>query len=310
MRTNIIIKKKHLSLERKKRIVGFAFVSPFILGTLVFFLYPIAYSIFISFQSFTAGGSIRDMKFNGLGHYLYAFTVDTQFLPKFIQVLRDTLINSPLIVVFALILAICLNKKFAGRSLFRTILILPFLLGTGLIFRYLLYSGETEEVLKIARGIAMPHEFVVYLGEDVAKIISLFLNQMTVVFWKSGLQILLFLSGLQNISPSLYESAKCDAATEWEMLWYITTPMLTPIIIINFIYTIIDSFADSNNAIMQYFNLQAFEFVKFDYASAISWIYFTTVFIFIGIVYAILHRFSTTNTETKPISTRRKEQIL
>lgn len=284
-----------LSMERKRSFIGVIFVSPFILGTLIFFAYPLIFSIFMSFCRFDSGASLSNLTFHGFNHYLHAFAIDVEFVPKFLEVLRNTMINSPLIVVFSLILAICLNKKFVGRSVFRTIMILPFLLGSGLIFRYLLYSGATEDALKLTRGIRMPSGFITYLGENISSIISLFLDHITLVFWKSGLQILLFLSGLQSVSPSLYESARCDSATEWEMLWYITIPMMSPIIVVNFMYTIIDSFTDSNNSMMRYFNLQAFGYIKFDYASAISWIYFSVVFLILGLAFLFMRRFSGMN---------------
>ncbi len=298
-------KRRGMTMERKRRLMGVVFVSPYIVGTLVFFLYPVAFSILLSFSNFQAGGSFSTMTFNGLGHYIYALTQDTNFVPKFLEVLRDTVINTPLIVVFSLILAICLNKQFAGRSVFRTIFILPFVLGSGLIFKYLLFSGATEEALELSRGIELPTLFRTYMGDDIAKIIGIFLNQMTLVFWKSGLQILLFLSGLQSISKSLYESARCDGATEWEMLWYITVPALSPVIMVSFIYTIIDSFSDSNNSVMEYFSLQAFEFIKFDYASAISWMYFLIVFLFIGLAFLLLRTF-TGSADPKPQKKRRR----
>lgn len=127
--------------------------------------------------------------------------------------------------------------------------------------------------MRVARGILFPQDAVFYLGPRVFGIINGFLNRITIVLWRLGVQVLLYLSGLQGISPFLYESAKVDGATEWEMFWKITLPMMSPVILLNIVYTMIDSFVDINNPILAYFNEQAFEQLNFDYAAALTWIY-------------------------------------
>lgn len=285
------MKIRSISIEKRKKIYGYFFVAPCIIGILVFFAYPLIHSLILSFSTYEGLAQFQNIQLTGLDNYVEAFTIDVNFMPNFIIVVRDTFINTPLIIVFSLILAICISKNIRGRGLFRVIFFLPFLLGSGLIYQYLLFSGATQETMEMVRGIVVPSEVGLYFGPTVERILSEFLSRITVALWKSGLQILLFLAALQSIPKSLYESAKCDSANEWEVFWFITVPMLTPIILVNTIYTIIDSFNDINNPLMNYFMLTAFTFMRFDYAAALSWIYFIFVFLVILLVFAGMKRF-------------------
>jgi len=265
---------------------AYVFVSPFILGVVMFFAYPLLTSIRLSFSEVVSfQGWV--MEWRGLEHYRRAFVIDVQFIPLFVNAVRFTLINTPLIVVFALIFAIILNKNLKLKGFFRVVFFLPFLLGAGYILEALLGQGVNEQSMRVARGILFPQEVVYYLGPRVYGTINDFLNRITIVLWRLGVQVLLYLSGLQGISPHLYESAKVDGATEWEMFWKITLPMMSPVILLNLVYTMIDSFVDINNPILAYFNEQAFTNLNFDYAAALTWIYALFILAVLGIVFAI-----------------------
>jgi len=285
------VKIKRISIEKRKKIYGYIFVAPCIIGILLFFAYPLIHSFILSCSQYEGLAQFQNIRWVGINNYVEAFTIDVNFMPRFIIIIRDTLINTPLIVIFSLILAICISKKIKGRGFFRITFFLPFLLGAGLIYQYLLFSGSTQETMELVRGIAVPSEIGLYFGPTVERFLSEFLSRITVALWKSGLQILLFLAALQSIPNSLYESAKCDAANEWEAFWFITVPMLSPIILVNTVYTIIDSFNDINNPIMNYFMVVAFNLMRFDYAAALSWIYFIFVFAVILLVFAGMKRF-------------------
>jgi len=282
--------RREMSIEKRKKVYGYIFTSPFILGSLLFFAYPIIMSLVFSFSQYKNLANINEMKFIGLANYIEAFFVNVNFVPAFLTVIRDTLLNTPLIVLFSLFLAFCLNKEMRGRVVYRTLLFLPFILGSGLIFKYLMFTGDTETTMELINGIATPSVIQSMFGPKVSNLFSVFFSRITIVLWKSGLQILLFLSALQNISPSLYESAKCDSATEWEIFWHITIPMVSPMILINIVYTIIDSFSDVNNKVMLYFEQVAFSSLRFDFAAAMSWIYFLFIMLLISLVFLIMRR--------------------
>lgn len=107
--------------------------------------------------------------------------------------------------------------------------------------------------------------------------------------WKAGLQIVLFIAGLQTIPAQLYEAAQVEGATGWESFWKITFPMITPMLMVNLIYTIIDNFTDYSNVVMKYI-LNFGRQLDFVYSAALSWIYFVLVFVIVGVVYAVLNR--------------------
>lgn len=118
-----------------------------------------------------------------------------------------------------------------------------------------------------------------------------FADQLLLVMWDSGVQILIFLAGLQTISPSLYEAAKCDGATKWESFWKITFPMLMPMIFVNTLYSIVNSFTNPNNFMMNHIISNVFG-ANGDYAygSAMGWIYFVLIFIIIGFTFLLFRR--------------------
>ncbi len=267
------------------------FVSPFIAGTAAFFLYPIIFSLYISFGEYTIVKEGFEFEYIGITNYLSAFIEDTSFTLIFKSVVNDNLINTPLIIIFSLTIAILLNKKFKGRGVYRTFFFLPFLLGTGYVMQQLLGMEVGTQAMGMARGILLPDTVREFLGSALTRAAGEFLDRITYVFWRSGVQIIIFLSGLLNINSSLYESAHVDGATEWEMLWKITLPMVSPITLLVVIYTVIDSFSDPGNPMVSYFFTTAFREQRFSYSSAMSWIYFAFIIVFLGIIFAAIKGF-------------------
>jgi ABC-type sugar transport system permease subunit len=282
--------KRRLSYERRRWIEGYVFVLPYIIGIIVLFAFPVFTSIRISLSDIVRFGGFK-MRWLGFDHYQQAFVWDVNFIPNFVQAVGFTLINAPLIVVFSLIFAVLLNKDLRLKGFFRTVFFLPFLLGTGYIMDQLLGQGVDEQSVQVARGILFPDEVILYLGPRVYSSINGFLNRITIVLWRQGVQVLLFLSGLQGIPVHLYESAKVDGATEWEMFWKITLPMISPVIVLTIVYTIIDSFVDIGNPLLEYIYNAAFRNTQFEYSAAMSWIYAAFVFLVLGVVFLLSRRF-------------------
>lgn len=278
-----------ISMQARHIMEAYALISPFLIGFIMFFAFPLATSFRLSFSSLVKLTGFQ-MEWLGFDNYLRAFVWDLSFIPMFIRVVRDTFINTPLIIVFSLIIAIIVNRKIRFRTFFRAVFFLPFLLGAGYIMQQLLGIGVDEKAMSLARGILIPDELLQYMGPGVINTVGEFLSRITTVLWKSGVQILLFLSSLQTIPKSLYESSKCDGATEWEMFWMITLPMVAPVILLNIVYTIIDSFTDITNPIVEYMNELGFTGSQFPYAAAIGWIYFVFVMMVIFLIFKSMKR--------------------
>lgn len=270
--------KLRLNSRQRNILEAYMFISPWILGMLLFFVNPILQSFKLSFSKITKLNGFV-MEWAGTVNYEKAFLWDVKFIPMFIQTVIDTVINTPLTLVFSLFIAMLINRPIKFRSFFRTTFFLPVLLGTGFVMQMVLGLGVGSDASSVVNGIELPRTFAIYLGSEFSAIVSLLLERLTLILWKSGVQIILFLAGLQGISSSLYEAAKCDGATNWEMFWKITLPMISPVILLNFIYTMIDSFTDSNNSIVTYILTTSFDNNQFEYGAAMSWLYFLFIFV-------------------------------
>ena len=283
--------KKKMSISKKNVLFGWIFVSPFVAGFLLFMALPLFSSLRISFSKLTNTVGISEMNFIGFGNYIKAFVGEVSFLSTFTGTVVETLVYTPLVVIFSLIIAIMINKKIKFKGLFRCIFFLPFMLGTGYILSMLVELGVTGKSMALGDSVMIStNQISSMIGPELTGLVMNFMSAISLILWKSGVQILLFLSGLQGISRSLYESAKCDSANEWEMFWKITLPMISPLVLLTIVYTIIDYFTDINNSVVKYFTYYAFTGSMYEYASAVSWIYFAFIAILLALVFLFMRR--------------------
>ena len=284
-------RQKRFSLTRRKSITGLVFVLPFIIGTLVFFVYPVIMSLIYSFGEIESFKTFS-VKFVGFRNFQRALFEDTFFVQKFLEVIRDTVINLPLITIFSIYIAILLNRNLPGKGIFRVMFFLPVVLGNGFVMKQLLEQGIESGSMAAVTEFLLPPKVVAYIGSKAANLTAEFLNRITLVLWHSGVQILITLSGLQGIPKSLYEAADVDGSNEWQTMFFITIPMLAPIILLNIIYTIMDTFTDKANPVIdcitKYFTAYN---AQFEYSSALGWIYMMFAFLLIGVVTLVMRRF-------------------
>jgi len=292
------LKRFNLKMKYKNMLEGYALLLPWILGTILFFIVPVYQSMLLSLSKLESMTRLK-MNLIGFKHYERAIFWDLTFIPLFLDTIKQAITNTPLIIVFSLFISLLLNRKIRFTGFFRGVYVLPLVLGTGYIMnqvlgRQVIVGAEgaiaTTTTTQLARGIIIPEEMLEYLGPAVRNIVTIFLNQLTVMLWKSGVQIVLFLGGLQSISSSLYESAYCDGANEWEMFWKITLPMLSPTILLNIIFTIVDSFTDASNPMIYAIMHYGFYSMQFEYSAAISWLYLLFILLFVGVIFLIFNR--------------------
>ncbi|MEK3757347.1 MULTISPECIES: sugar ABC transporter permease [unclassified Paenibacillus] len=285
-----ILRLDRRSYNEQKALMGFFYVLPWLLGFIFFFLIPLLSSLRYSLSSVQANSDGLIVHFSGFQNYVEALTVNTEFNRSLADAIMNMVINVPLIVIFSLFLAVLLNQKFIGRSLARSIFFLPVILASGVILSLESTSliqavndqnagagaiqglGTFElEGLMLDAGLS---EWVVnYLTSAVGRIYS--------IVSQSGVQILIFLAGIQTISPQLYEASKMEGATGYEAFWKITFPMVSPLILVNSIYTIIDSF--SNNAMTDLIRETGFTQFNFGLSSAMAWLYFAAVALILAV---------------------------
>lgn len=298
---------KKLSYASKKSLYGYGFIGLWLFGTLVFFLIPLVKSLWYSFNEVTieSGGMITEWE--GLGKYKDVLTAD----PYYTEYLRDTLIETawktPLILIFSLFIAVILNQKFRGRVIARAVFFLPVIIATGPVYKII--SGDMNTTGNAGGGMQfstmfstdLVGELLQFLGiygisDRMSGMVSTVADNVFGIVWSSGIQILLFLGALQNIPPSAKEAAQLEGATAWEYFWKITFPYVSPFILANFIFTVIDSFTNPKNKVMERILAMGSDF-KFAEAAAMAWIYFGTILAAIGIISFAASRFIYYETE-------------
>ncbi len=301
-------KKKPASLEKKKARAGWVFVLPFVIGFVILYLPMLFTSIEFSFSEITilrTGG--YELEFIGFKNYSDALFDDASYLQILTSSLKQLVLDVPAIVIFSLFMAIILNQKMFGRAVFRAIFFIPVILTTGLIdsidqgnmaMNYMSSGAidtgsgtNSEDIVNAMDVTALLGNMVV--GTELVEYVVGVVNNIFNIVNRSGVQMLIFLSGLQSVSTSIYESCKMDGASGWETFWKITFPMISPMILVNTVYTVIDSFTSKSNAVMRYIN------VVYDgtspnpreLSSAMSWLYFLIVLALIGAVSALISAF-------------------
>lgn len=280
-----------LTISRRKSLVGLIFVLPWLIGFAVLFVYPLVKTLQLSV------GEIVDIErytieFTGFSYFSRILFEETDVLAMLLDVLKNSLINMLFITVFAFYIATLLNRKIRFRGAFRVICFLPVMLGTGFVMQQLLAQNVAQSSMQAVMDFLLPKEILMYIGPKAANAVVFFLNELTVILWHAGVQILIFLSGLQSIPSSLYEAAHVGGATEWENLWFITIPMMTPMILLNLVYTVVDTFNDSGNQIISYMQQYAFEYNQFSYAAAMCVFFMVFALLLVGAVFAIMHPFT------------------
>lgn len=279
---------KKLKIESKQKLIGFAFVGPWIIGFAVFSAYPLLYSLYMSFNKVKVSGSALKMEWMGWENYKKALFQDAEVMNNLIKVLQNTVIIIPIIVVFAIIMALLLNEEFKGRSFIRAIFFLPVLLTSGNLIESLTAQGQgTVSFLKSDTI----NNLLANIGGSLGETLTMVIDSFLIILWYSGIQMLILIAGMQSVNPSVYEAATIDGAGKWESLWLITLPNLVPFILLATIYTVVDQFTAPFNKIMD-FIMSHMNNVKtgYGYASAISFLYFLLILGMIGIVFLMFRR--------------------
>lgn len=292
-------KRRRLSYEKRKSLYGYGFIGLWLVGTLIFFLVPLGKSLWYSFCEVAVDPGSLVTEFRGLEKYRYVLWEDPEYTVLLEKTLLETLWKTPLILIFSLFIAVLLNQKFRGRALARAIFFLPVIIATGPVFRII--SGDMEstgnsgaEQFSTMFSTDLVGKLMQFLGvygmsDRMTDMISAVADNIFGIVWSSGIQILLFLAALQNIPPSAKEAAQLEGATGWEFFWKITFPYVSPFILANLIFTVIDSFTSPMNKVMNRIIAVKNEWA-FGEASAMAWIYFLIVLAAIGVIAFAVNR--------------------
>lgn len=285
--------KKPRGIESVRNSYGYKFIALWFIGQLLFVIKPIVTSIMYSFSDVTIMAGKVDMQFAGLSKWQEMLVSDSLYLDNLRDALGNMLMSLPIIVSLSLVLAIILNQKFKGRTIFRAIFFLPLIIATPVVMHILDSDALAIPLFSMTSGAEYEYGGVINfqeilsglnLPEQILKLFSEYLGNVFGLIWSCGIQIILFLSGLQSIPEQLYEVSRVEGATKWEEFWYLTIPMLKDVILLVMVYTMISLFTALDNPVME----QAFSVMKqqqlYDKSSAMLWGYFIVVGVVLGVV--------------------------
>ncbi|MEK0314872.1 carbohydrate ABC transporter permease [Cohnella sp. 56] len=260
------------------------FIAPWLLGCLVFLVFPLGFSLYMSFHSVQILPTRIATKFVGFDYYREILFSSSVLYENLFPFLREMAVMIPVILVFALMIAIFLNQRFWGRSFFRAVFFLPVIFTTGYVVTEFVNQGQGS--LGFLENARFSGYLDMFLGSGGwGEAVKNVLNRFVLILWYSGVQILIFLAGRQTISPSAYEAARIDGASPWDVFWKITLPAMTPFLFLNLIYTVIDMFTFPFNPIIQLIAMK-----NYGYNSALAWIYFVIILIVLGLFVALFAR--------------------
>lgn len=292
-------KNKLAGLQKRKALSGYLFIAPFIVGFLTFMVQPFCRSLYMSFCEVELAAGKIDPIWKGIANYHQAFRIDPEFTRLLWEEISRMVLYSIAIMVFSFFVALILNQKFKGRAFVRAIFFLPVILSSGVILglesensvmdamnvaieetaQGISITGALEQILRTAGVGTRAYEFVFEVIDNIYDIAI-----------ASGIQIIIFLSGLQTISSSMYEAADIEGCTKWESLWKITFPMISSMFLVNWIYTVIDFCMRSDNEVIKKITQVMVDQIDYGFSSAMTWIYFLIVIAGVGISSLIISK--------------------
>ena len=290
-----------LPLQTRKGLYGYLFILPLIVGVACFFFPFMIRTIIFSFNKIEVQESGYTLLFQGVQYYRDAFLSNPNFLRMLVESLLGLASDIPVIIIFSLLISTLLNQKFKGRIIARICFFIPVLLTAGIVGQV---ENSTNLVGMVETGRmtsdSLGGEQLSYItdlvssfqfGQGLIQLVVSVAEQSYRNLQRSGIQIFVFLAGLQDISPSIYEAAKVEGCDPWQLFWKITVPMISPQILVNTIYTIVDTFTNADVEIFNYLNDIAFNQNQYGYSTAMSLVYLVAVGLVLGLAGTVITRF-------------------
>ena len=279
--------RREVSLRTQEALHGYGFILIWVVGFALFTFLPLIQTFRYSLNQVTVSATSINLTFVEWNNYTRALFTDPNFVELLIGYTIETLVSVPIVLIFAILIAMFLNLQFRFKGLFRVIFFLPIVITSGPVIQELTAQGAAS-----APGIANNPgvvEFLKELPRAVRSPVEYLLTSFILILWFSGVQILIYLASLQRVDRSIYEAASIDGASAWETFWKITLPSLSTATVVNAIYTIITLSHFSENKVIRYVYDQTYDVQGgIGYASAMAFIYFAVMVILLAIVYVLL----------------------
>jgi oligogalacturonide transport system permease protein len=281
--------RREISLRTRETLHGYGFILIWIIGFALFTAVPLAQTLRYSFNQVTVTATSINLSFVDWANYSRALFTDPTFIELLIGYAVETLIAVPIVLIFAMIIALFLNLNFRFKGLFRVIFFLPIVITSGPVIRELTAQGAAS-----APGIAtIPAvvDFLTQLPRALRTPVEYLLTSFILILWFSGVQILIYLASLQKVDQSIYEAAAIDGASSWDTFWKIILPSLSTATVVNAIYTIVILSHFSENKVIRYIYDQTYDVQGgIGYASAMAFLYFGVMIVLLLIVAFFLLR--------------------
>lgn len=244
--------KRNSSTTTRENKLGYLFLSVWAIGFLVFTLYPIIYSLLMLVSNVkydinkNGYGKLIDFNFKqgltfpnyvGTSNFDELFLKDVNFPVYLSQFFKNLVFFVPIVVFIAFVLAMLLNSKIKGRTLFRIIYFLPVVIISGPLIKMFFESGDGSSIKLSLEGTSVAKILMSFSTKAYSYAKNVFEN-FVIILWMTGVPIVLFISALQKINRQLYEAAEIDGANKWQMLWTITFPLIKSIMLIVCLFTI------------------------------------------------------------------------
>lgn len=286
MKRNQTKPRRSLRPRTRSTITGTLFFLPWLIGFFAITAYPLVYSLVICFNQVQIKPGEIILEPVGWEYFRQAFAVDTEYPTKLLASLASVLLGTPLVVVFSLVIALLLNRRFRGRTVYRIVFFLPVVIMSGPVMSELMTESSAMSINMDIMGL---RSILMELDYGWARILLTFLNSFVRILWFCGVQIIVFLAGLQKIDRNMYEAAAIDGATAWEAFWKITLPHLRPIILLNAIYTIIEMGTAADDATNGKIVSAIRDIARpYSYAAVLSWIYAFGLLLLILLAFLLL----------------------
>ena len=291
-------RKKRIRLITPTDTTGFLFVLPFLIGFIFLFAKPAVESVNYCFHRITVDTNGLVLEPIGWENFRYAMKSDATFVKNLTKSITDGAVKIPVMMFLSMFLAILMNNEFPGRLLFRTILFLPVIFAADQVLRTMSLAGTSGEMTDTSNDFfimttgasGFVKEVIASFGvlTPVIEKFTAYAGKMFDLLWSIGIQIILFVIGLKSIPAYLYEVAEMEGATAWETFWKITFPLLVPSMLLCLVFSIIDFFNTTTNAVVR--TIDTNMLARIDYAAAQSWIYSLIILGFVLIAYALVSR--------------------
>lgn len=281
-------KKKHRKLktfQQRQNRLGYLFMSPWIIGFILFTCFPFLATIYLSFTDVKSTILGFEINFIGLDNYVVAFFRNAEFVPALLSFLSMIIPYTFVIVILSFVIAYLLNKITKFKGLFRMIYFLPVIIMSGPVMYQILDSNEAQTMSDATREYTdiFILEIINNYSHPFASLLVDVFEELTVILWFTGIPIVLFINGLQKINVSLYEAAKIDSANSWQILWKIILPIIRPIALVVTIFTIAQLGTYDTNPVYTLINTAtANTSGGLGFAATYAWIYSLIVLIIIG----------------------------